>query len=78
MSQETSGPLPPGPRARIALDMLRGDEAAVAGLPPTACPYDVGELPLSQAAWIAGYGRARRRIDPDGTPSAISEACDPD
>jgi hypothetical protein len=79
MSRETfAAPLPPGPRGRIAVGMARGDAAARAGLPPTACPYDAGTLPLSRAAWTAGYSRARRRIDPDRTPSAIAEASDPD
>ncbi len=82
MSRETfAAPLPPGPRGRIVAGMRRGDTAARAGLPATACPYDVGTLPLSGAAWTAGYGRARRALAATGgppTPSQIAEASDPD
>ncbi len=77
MSQETSDDqLPPGPKARIVVGLRRGDAAFRAGLPVTVCPYP-GTLPLSRQAWTIGYGRARRAIDPAGTPSAISEATDP-
>ncbi len=78
MSRETfTAPLPPGPRGRIVAGMRRGDTAARAGLPATACPYDAGRHPLSRQAWTVGYARARRAIDPAGTPSAIGEATDP-
>lgn len=71
-------PTPPGPRARIVQAMREGDDAARAGKQSTECPYDAGRAPLRRQAWTAGYGRARRALNPARTPSAWAESSNPD
>lgn len=69
---------PPGPRARVVQAAAEGDQAAREGKPPTACPYSYDRAPLRRQAWTLGYGRARRLLDPEATPSRRDEATEPD